>query len=244
MRSWAPLLLLIGCGYTGLEDRWADTVAACDPPDPYLDVPYAPDTSWMGDDCRDRVFADLGVVEDSFDEAQLDCLLLGTANLMARDLGSLQDLEEGDFVRRPFLRALRQVRRGIGGHDEVARLLYDFVAYHVEETRIDAAVKERGARASFDLEHQSLLLSPDNTAACSADYASLIVHEASHAITPDHVACPWDLALDCDETWHGSYGFEAATAQIMWLVATPDQDVAYTSALVIRDLAASRVLQE
>lgn len=244
MRSLSPVLLLVGCAYADIDDRWAETVAVCDPPDPYVNVPHAYDTSWITDACRAAVFEDFGVQTDTFDDDQLDCFLLGAANLMGRDLGVLGDVEVGAYVRAPFLRELRRVRRGVSEHDAVARLLYDYVAYHVAETRVDARADERGVSAVYLAESATVWVSPARTTACSASYATLLIHEASHAVVPDHVPCPGEPGLDCDETWRSAYGFEAAAADVMAGRCDADVDWGCAEAAASRDLAASLILQD
>lgn len=208
------LLCLFAC--TGpIEDRFTLTRARCGlgerPPEGSPTPPW-PDTP----ECRQAIFDDLGLNPQDFDDETIYApALSGAWELLTRDMGTVDALQAGPYLREPLLDELDALHAELGGED-VGRLVYNFVALHVVHTRPDDPETDRVMR--FDVLRNTLELHPELAATLSPRFAAhALVHEASHDLFPRHVPCPdGDGEPRCDEGWAGAYGFEVGVADLAY----------------------------
>lgn len=204
------LLCLLGCA-DPIDDRFTTTRAACGLGD------RSPAPAWTDDPaCREALSVDLGLDPSTFeDPAVYEPALRGAYELLVRDMGSVGKLRAGPYVRDPFLDEIDALQAVLGG-DDLGRLVYNFVAHHIERTRPDDP--DAGMVMTFDVLRDTLQLHPDRADTLSPRFAAhALVHEAAHDLYPRHVPCPGgDGELRCDESWAGAYGFEVAVADLAW----------------------------
>jgi hypothetical protein len=227
---------------TWLEDRWTDTYAACQPPEPFYVTNNADDywaLQFHDPACLDRLDQDLGIDVPSFaaanDEWMLRILRFAMYALLGADMGRVDELADPDddrhewAVRAPFIETVRDAS-DILSMDEVRQVVYNIVASTIVRTRYihDEDIQ---AVASMDLETRTLRIYPMwRMWALSSGGAGVLVHEASHAwLDSVHVLCPEDVyenaqvfgtmvlptgLMVCDAGWDGAYGHQLGVLQL------------------------------
>ena len=218
-----------------LTPHWAETVAICDPPDPFVTNAVSLGTDLLTDACMAKFAEDLGFDQSVYDDPNVRLLLGESAyHLMGRDLGTVDELlarqdDEGNYwLRQPFRDAVQEVAEVLGD-EEVSAVLYDLVTSVILTT--GAEEMEYWAVYHFDTRHMDF----------SKDYmesglvgAGVLVHEAAHGWTNiHHVNCPDGLTYDrsdlsgllaCDEEWNGALAFQAAALVLMGESIPPEED--------------------
>lgn len=208
MSALLALLCALGCA-PAVEDRWSVAYTRCDPPEPLVREPAEAAHTPLPAACADALAADLGLPPD-FEEPTLRVLLVEAAyQLLARDLGELDALGPTEHVRAPLIEALHE-QAALQGHTAVRALLYNQLADAVRRTQ----AAERGGALAFQRLTGTLAIDPALAEVpaeqrSGAAWASVLVHEAAHELTPPHEPCPDGAPDGCDGGWWGAYGFQA-----------------------------------
>lgn len=210
-------LLLHACAPPG-DQAWLDAREACglapgerptgalvdDAPSRGLDRGCA---TWLGEDLGvdwESFGAEPGPVEDAQDA--LSMLLLGAHQLIAGDWGTVGRLLADPRAPAWGLQDLEGLADEIdlAGPDDAGALLYAHVLRHVDRVVYDPGLSQVGAWY-----HGGTVSLPTLHAAREAPplwMATVLVHEASHARGPAHVACDSGEPAGCDPDLDGIYG--------------------------------------
>jgi hypothetical protein len=133
------------------------------------------------------------VVED-YPAEQRILLLSATYELLTWDLGAWPPTSE-----EPEVQALTMLLEDVPG-ETVAERSYNFVSNAVDSTML----APEDADYSFNFLLGRLRVSRDGFA---YDWATALLHEASHSVLPTHAVC--SDGYDCDRSWESPYGVQA-----------------------------------
>ncbi|MCB9744507.1 MAG: hypothetical protein H6741_10795 [Alphaproteobacteria bacterium] len=230
------LFLLLACSpFTGVSDRWSETWERCAPPEPFSRDYTDTARGTLTADCDAALAADFGVPESTEPPELREWLVEATYNLLARDMGQVQELEVGEWVRQPFLDTVEELSRR-SGHEDVRQLLYNYAAHSI--TSMEASAESTPGFTFVEEDGKVLVNQASNLGNPSipvngAGWATSLFHEATHAFVAPHVPCPDDPDFFCDLDWSGAYGHQFAAA---WLMEQRcDRDAEWSSCLSLED---------
>lgn len=241
-RLLPPLLALACSPYRGIEDRWSPTWELC-ATDGAVD-PLDPDAT-LSAACQDRLLADFQADGAALAAAPVDagrpdlraCFLVSAHTLLRQEAGSLPLTEASAHIYPVFLDALQEVRWQVGG-DGNRQLAYNFAAHLTWGVQPTDGLQD-GLLARTD--DDGLHLSPQIAGYCGLGLASLLFHEAGHRVAEDHVPCPDDPTLSCDQDAQGTYALEVSLDEL-WLEQMAEGDAGYETALELRDTGEALML--